>query len=195
MMCPIWLAKQIGRMALLVLIGFMCSDLPSSSAEDIAVSIKRAPVAVPRSPDRSVGEQGLLTTSNGLVAKNRFQESELSMERGNPLQLVPLTSLTATRERPIFLPTRRPAPRVLPVQVAVAASVDLGRPNFSLVGAISGEHEDIAIVRDDTTKVIIRLRTGESHSGWTLETAKGREVTLHKSGKTAIITLAHPASK
>ena len=193
MMCPISLAKQIGRTALLVMFGFFCSDLQPSSAADTAVGIKRAPVAGPGSPDRSVAEQGLFRESNGLVAEDRFRETAGSMDRSNPLQRVPLSSLTATRERPIFSPTRRPTSR--PQPAPVVASVDLGRPNFSLVGAISGEHEDIAILRDETTKVIIRLRTGESHSGWTLQTANGREVTLQKSGKTAVVTLPHPASQ
>ena len=40
---------------------------------------------------------------------------------GNPLWAIPLSSLTATRERPIFLPSRRaPAPAVAGTPVVVA---------------------------------------------------------------------------
>ena len=189
------LATQVGRMALLAIVGLVCSDLRPSRAADTGVTIKRAPIPVTRSLDVTAVEQALVTTADGSVAKDRFQGSAGSVERGNPLQHIPMTSLAATRERPIFSPTRRPSSLPLPAQVAIAPSVDSGRPNFSLVGAISGEHEDIAILRDETTKAIVRLRTGESHSGWTLQMAKGREVTLQKSGKTAIVTLPNPASK
>jgi general secretion pathway protein N len=118
--------------------------------------------------------------------------------RGNPLWGIPLRSLTATRERPLFTPTRRPpAPAVAgppPVEAPApppAAGPD--RPQLTLVGAISGETEGIAIFLDQTTRDIVRLRTGESHSGWTLRSVKGREAALVKDQETVIFALPAPS--
>ena len=192
MMRIVLLGKRINPTAMLAIIGLICSDTLPSRAADTGTIVKRAPIEALRSPDRPVGEQMPLTTANVPVAEDRVQAS---VDRGNPLWVVPLTSLTATLQRPIFSPTRRPPPLPLPPQITIAPSIDLGRPNFSLVGAISGEHEDIAILLDETTKVIIRLRTGESHSGWTLQMANGREVTLQKNSKTAVLSLPNPPTK
>ena len=63
------------------------------------------------------------------------------------------------------------------------------RPPLALVGAIAEEHEGIAIFLDETTKRIIRLKTGESHDGWTLRSVRGREVTLQKDHQTAVVGL------
>lgn len=116
-----------------------------------------------------------------------------SVGRGNPLWSIPLTSLTATRERPIFSPTRRPPPVVVksaPTQAPLAT-----QPLLALLGAIAGENEGIAIFLDGTTKGIIRMRTGESHAGWTLQTVKAREAILQKEQKTAILLLPNPPAK
>jgi general secretion pathway protein N len=116
-----------------------------------------------------------------------------SVGQGNPLWAIPLTSLTATRDRPIFSPTRRPTPVVVksdPIQSPLAE-----RPLLALVGAIAGKDEGIAIFQDEITKGIIRLKTGESHSGWTLQLVKAREATLQKEHKTAILVLPNPPAK
>lgn len=109
----------------------------------------------------------------------------------NALWSTPLTSLAATRERPIFSPTRRapPAPfKSVPAQAPSAA-----QPPLALVGAIAGEDEGIAILLDGTTKTIIRMKTGESRAGWTLQAVKAREAILQKDQKTAVLVLLPPA--
>jgi hypothetical protein len=60
---------------------------------------------------------------------------------------------------------------------------------LALVGAIAGDNEGIAIFLDGTTKVIVRLKTGESYEGWTLQAVRAREVVLQKEQKTAILAL------
>jgi general secretion pathway protein N len=119
--------------------------------------------------------------------------------RGNPLWGIPLRSLTVTRERPLFTPSRRPpAPAVAgppPVEAPPPPPPPSGpdRPQLTLVGAISGETDGIAIFLDETTRDIVRLRTGESHpSGWTLRSVKGREAALVKDEETVILVLPAP---
>jgi general secretion pathway protein N len=120
----------------------------------------------------------------------------------NPLWAIPLKSLTATRERPIFRPSRRPpAPAVVgaapvetprPVPVAVA---EPEQPALTLVGIVSGSTDGIAVFVNQATRDIIRLRTGEGHDGWILRSVDGREAVLEKNRRTAVIALPAPAGE
>jgi general secretion pathway protein N len=116
--------------------------------------------------------------------------------RGNPLWAIPLKSLTATRERPIFLPSRRAfAPAVAgppPPPPPPAPPKEPDRPRLALVGAVVGEAEGIAVFLDQTTQAIVRLRTGENHSGWILRSVQGREATLQKDRETVLLALPAP---
>jgi general secretion pathway protein N len=118
--------------------------------------------------------------------------------RGNPLWSVPLKNLNATRERPIFLPSRRaPAPAVAgapppPPVVAPPPPAEPDRPGLALVGAVSGENEGIAVFMEESTRDIVRLRTGENHAGWILRSVRAREATLEKGPETAILALPDP---
>jgi general secretion pathway protein N len=115
--------------------------------------------------------------------------------RGNPLWSIPLKTLNATRERPIFLPSRRaPAPAVAgaPPPPPVPPPAEPDRPRLALVGAVSGESDGIAVFMDEATRDIVRLRTGENHAGWILRSVRGREATLEKGPETAILALPDP---
>jgi len=117
---------------------------------------------------------------------------------GNPLWAVPLSSLSATRERPLFTPSRRaPAPAVAgPVAAAPPPPPpppsEPERPQLTLVGAIVGGNEGIAVFVDQTTNSVIRLRTGQDHLGWVLRSVKGREATLEKDRRSATLELPVP---
>jgi len=118
---------------------------------------------------------------------------------GNPLWGVPISTLTATRERPLFTPSRRaPAPAVAGPVVAAPpappapAPAEPERPQLVLVGAIASGSEGIAVFLDQATNNIIRLRTGQDHSGWVLRSVKGREATLQKDQQTTTLTLPVP---
>ena len=116
---------------------------------------------------------------------------------GNPLWAIPLSSLTATRERPIFLPSRRPpAPAVAGTPVVVAPPppppAQAEEPPLSLVGAIAGDAEGFAVFLDQATNNVVRLRTGQDHQGWVLRTVKGREVTLEKNQRSVTMALPPP---
>ena len=130
-------------------------------------------------------------------APTRVERSEPS---GNPLWAIPLSGLTATRERPLFLPSRRaPAPSVAGTPVVAAppppppAPVE-EQPPLTLVGAIASETEGFAVFLDQATNDVIRLKTGQDHSGWVLQSVKGREVTLQKNQRTTTMMLPTPGS-
>jgi hypothetical protein len=116
---------------------------------------------------------------------------------GNPLWAVPLASLSATRERPIFSPSRRPLPPAVAATPYVLSSapatkpVEPDRPPVALVGTIVGEIEGIGIFVDQATSQIVRIRTGQGHAGWVLRSVQGREATFDRDQQT--VTLALPA--
>ena len=117
---------------------------------------------------------------------------------GNPLWAVPLSTLTVTRERPLFSSSRRaPAPPVAAAPVMQARPPppppprEPDRPRLSLVGTVGGD-QGIAVFVDQATQAIVRLRTGEGHDGWVLRNVGGREVTLQNDTNTAILTLPRP---
>jgi general secretion pathway protein N len=118
-------------------------------------------------------------------------------QTGNPLWAVPLRTLSATRERPIFSPSRRPPPAA--VAVAPAEPTPLvprpavpERPALALVGTIVGEGESIAIFYNPTTQTTIRLRLGQTDdTGWKLVAVDARTILLEKDRQS--VTLALPA--
>jgi general secretion pathway protein N len=117
----------------------------------------------------------------------------------NPLWAVPLSALSATRERPIFSPSRRPpAPPAVAVVSAPAPPppkpVEPDRPLFTLVGTIVGGHGGIGVFLDQARNVV-RLKTGQDHDGWTLRAVHGREATFDKDQRTATLSLPAPGTE
>ena len=116
----------------------------------------------------------------------------------NPLWAIPLSALTATRTRPLFTPSRRP-PAPIVASVPVAAPRALAPPpavpqhsNLTLVGTVAGENEGVAVFIDTTTRDTVRLRTGEGHSGWILQSIERRTATLQRGEQTETLAMPKP---
>jgi hypothetical protein len=117
----------------------------------------------------------------------------------NPLWAIPLSALSATRARPLFTPSRRPpAPIVASVPVVAprlpppSAPAAPEHPNLILVGTVSAETEGLAVFIDTTTRDTVRLRTGEGHAGWILESVERKTVTLQKGDRSETLQLPRP---
>jgi len=117
---------------------------------------------------------------------------------GNPLWGIPLSELSATGERPIFSPSRRPPP---PAVFAVAAAEqpkfvppppEPSRPPLVLVGTIIGESRQIGVFLEERTKEMVRLATGEGHSGWLLRSIDARGVQFERGERSATLVLRPP---
>jgi general secretion pathway protein N len=116
---------------------------------------------------------------------------------GNPLWTIPLNTLTATRERPLFTPSRRPPTQAVPAVIAnvpappppVAEPEQLG---LRLLGTIAGRDGGIAICLNLATSEVVRVRTGESFEGWNLRTVRGREATFEKAARQEVLALPSP---
>jgi general secretion pathway protein N len=126
------------------------------------------------------------------------QSVQSQQPTGNPLWAVPLRTLSGTRERPIFSPSRRPPPAAVAVVPAAPAPqappppAVAERPSLALVGTIIGEGERIGIFYNPTTRATIRLRLGETDdAGWKLVAVDARTILLEKGRQS--VTLALPA--
>jgi general secretion pathway protein N len=117
----------------------------------------------------------------------------------NPLWAVPLSTLTATRERPLFSPTRRaPAPVVanapIVAQPPPPAPAMVEHPDLILVGTVTGETQSLAVFVEPATHKTVRLLTGQDHRGWILQSVEGKSATLHKGTRTETLVLPPPSA-
>lgn len=117
----------------------------------------------------------------------------------NPLWAIPLGRLSASRERPLFAPTRRPpapAPVAMPapVQVAPPPPAEPEKPQLSLLGTIVGS-EKIGLFIDSASKSVVRLKAGENHKGWTLRAVERRQVEFARGLDIAVLDIPSPDMK
>lgn len=112
---------------------------------------------------------------------------------GNPLWGIPVRSLRATRQRPLFSPTRRllmpPAVITPPVEVKAAPPPPPSKPSLDLLGIVEGNGEGYAVFINTTTHDIVRLKTGEGEDGWVLRSVSGREAVLERNDHTEVLEL------
>jgi hypothetical protein len=134
---------------------------------------------------------------------------------GNPLWSVSLDSLSATRERPLFSASRRlpaaPLPEIAPSPPPMTLSHrEPDHPQLVLVGTIvvhathghatdgqardnqarDDQTRDLAILLEEKTRSVIRLRPGQEHDGWALRRIGRREVTLEKDNQIETLVLS-----
>jgi general secretion pathway protein N len=107
----------------------------------------------------------------------------------NPLESQPLDRLSATRERPLFSPTRRPTPPPPPPpSEAAPVAVVPQPPNVQLFGIVMDDEGARAIVRAGTEKVD-RVQIGDDIGGWKVSQIEGRRLVLSLDGRFATFTL------
>ena len=104
-----------------------------------------------------------------------------------------IAKFIATLERPLFTPSRKPAP---PKSSAVAAAEPPPDPlaNIHLFGLFGGAESGGMLVRIDGKNK--RIVLNETFGGWTLQSIRGREATVVRNGEMRVLSLlqARPAS-
>jgi hypothetical protein len=107
----------------------------------------------------------------------------------NPVAALSLDQLSATRERPLFSPSRRaPNPPVVfvpppPLQPPAAP------PNLQLYGTIINADEALAIVFSSSTNRAARVRVGDEIGGWRVDKIEERKVVISLDERTAVFTM------
>jgi general secretion pathway protein N len=115
----------------------------------------------------------------------------------NPLWAMPVKQFAATRDRPIFLPSRRP-PALPASAVTVAKAIvppkpkEPEQPQLSLVGTIASNDDKIGIFVDQATRAVLRLRVGEEFQGWQLQSVRSREVAFQRNQQSFVVALPQP---
>jgi len=166
---------------------------PATSGETIA---ENAFVVPGETPGRASQPEPVTPPAAATVAAP--PSSEPAPTSANPLWAIPLSALTATRDRPLFSASRRPpAPAVVPVAVAPAPPpppppAEPEKPNLILVGTILGDANSFGIFIDQTSRTALRLKLGEQHEGWTLRSVQKREAMLIKDQQIAVIEMPQP---
>jgi general secretion pathway protein N len=154
--------------------------------------------STPTPPAASPAAPGFIVGPEPAASETRMRPPVANAPRGNPLWAIPLKSLSFTRDRPLFTPSRRPpTPPVAyvapPRPVVPAKPKEPERPRLTLIGVVLAERDGIAIFIDQTTREVVRLRRNEGHSGWILRSLQGREATLEKEAFTTILAIPPPA--
>jgi type II secretory pathway component PulC len=108
--------------------------------------------------------------------------------------LPPLEELTATRERPLFSPSRRPdveapGPEAGPVEESPDSLP------FELTGVVMGTDMAIAILRNRDTQETVQLRRGETLEDWSLEEVAPRHVVLRQEDRQVRLELFLPKAE
>ncbi len=112
---------------------------------------------------------------------------------GNPVAAIPLASLSATRERPPFSPSRRPPP-VAADPPAVEAPAPRPSPSHapSLLGTVIGPHDCVAVIVQGAEPPA-SLRVGETAWGWKLRAVGPRSATFEGASGTLTLELSSAA--
>jgi hypothetical protein len=116
---------------------------------------------------------------------------ERGPQTGNPLWAVSLESLSFTRERPLFSPSRRPPAQaiVAPPPPPPAAPVVPEQLQLTLVGTVIGGSEHIGVFLDQATRNVVRLQVGQGVEGWILRDVEARTATFKKEQRQTMLAL------
>ena len=97
----------------------------------------------------------------------------------NPLAAQPLDYLSATRDRPLFLRSRRPpAPPPPVVERVEPPSRPVPLPSLVLLGVVKDENGALAVVRSRSADEVIRARVGEEIETWKVTEIEPRRLVL-----------------
>jgi hypothetical protein len=113
------------------------------------------------------------------VRRSRLQAATLPL--ANPVELQPFPELAATRDKPLFSPTRRPPPKpVAPVARQEPPPPPPPPPPSVVVLGIVSENGDgrAAIRAGGKGDKVIRVRAGDDVSGWKVDRVEPRRLVL-----------------
>ncbi|HEY6256122.1 MAG TPA: hypothetical protein VIY51_10050 [Xanthobacteraceae bacterium] len=108
----------------------------------------------------------------------------------NPLAAWSLDRLSATRDRPLFAPTRRPSPPPpAPVARVIEAAPAAPPPRLTLLGIVTEADGARAMVRTEASDKVVRARLGDEIAGWKVTQIEPRRVILSLDERSVSFTL------
>jgi general secretion pathway protein N len=164
---------------------------PIDNRDGVKAEVEAANAAAPK--------EGGVAGAEGSAPAAEGPHRDAVAQGGNPLWMIPLSALTATRDRPLFSVSRRPPALAVhaapPPNPAPAAPAPPERPTLTLIGTIVSPGTSVAMLRDTATQAVTRLREGEEASGWRLKTVRWRSVVIEKGDQSAVLELPKPLDK
>jgi hypothetical protein len=143
-------------------------------------------------PFSSIAFLVLWSASIFVAGANAQSQDQPAGILANPLQAQLLDRLSATRDRPLFSPSRRPpAPPPPPVERVPEAAAPPPPPNVTLFGIVIDGDRARAIVRSGTAK-IARVQIGDDIGGWKVSQIEERRLVLLLDGRLATFALFSP---
>jgi len=104
--------------------------------------------------------------------------------RASPYSLPPREELEATRERPLFSPSRQPDAQPEPADPSESPVSEAPESlPFELTGIVMAGDVGIAIMRNRETQEAVHLRQGETLEQWSVEEIASRYVVLRSDDK------------
>ena len=167
-----------------------CSALESQAAADPMDVNVRPQAEAGSSPAETNG----VADRAGVSGAPRAPDTGAKSRAGNPLWTVPLSSLSATRDRPLFSVSRRP-PFVTAAIVAPLPKQEAPpppppeRPSLTLIGTIVSPKESVAILQGSTAKSVSRLRVGQENDGWRVRGISLRSIVVEKGAQSVQLGL------
>ena len=108
----------------------------------------------------------------------------------SPLAARPLEALSATRDRPLFSPSRRaPAPPPVVAMPQAPPPPPPSPPSVTLFGVVMDAGEARAIVQAGSAKQVRRVRIGDDIEGWKVTQIEQRRLMLSLDGRVATFTM------
>jgi general secretion pathway protein N len=135
------------------------------------------------------------TAALGADAAAPAQDSS-GVAPSNPLAAQSLERLSATVDRPLFSPSRRPPPRPV-AQAPAPPAPPAPPPDLVLTGIVMDGESARAVVRLGAEKKILHAQIGDDIGGWKVSQIEGRKLVLSLDGRFATFTLfdREPASR
>ena len=105
-----------------------------------------------------------------------------------------LDALSATREHPLFTPTRRPPPRpaVLPQGPSTPAATEAPPPSVEVRGVIYGGDRRVAIVKRPQDLQTMAVKVGGQIDGWVVAEIHPRGIVLERGGRSITLPMPEP---
>jgi type II secretory pathway component PulC len=108
----------------------------------------------------------------------------------SPLAGEPLERLSATRERPLFSPTRRPPPPPPPVVHAPEPPPPPPPPpDVALLGIVMDGDEARAVIRTSPAAKVMRVGIGDDIGGWTVRQIEEQHLVLSLDDRIETVTM------
>jgi hypothetical protein len=105
----------------------------------------------------------------------------------NPLAAHALKEFTATRDRPLFTPSRRPPAE--PTALRDVAPPPAPPPDLTLFGILVGADGPSAIVRGAPSEKVVHVRVGDQVDGWKIAQIGERQIVLSRDDRSVIFKM------